>query len=326
MHTSSVNVRTPLAVIAALVALLAAVAAGCGGSAMAVPELSSFTNAAQTSAAADSARFSLEAKVAMSGIDKKLSFSADGGFDTPAKRSQMSVDLSSFAELLEGLGSSLGGKVTGDLGSPDDWKLEVIQDGETAYVHFPLLAKQLPDGKTWVKGDARSLSRADADELKQFGSLAGTDPRDVFGLLEAVSGSIEAVGTDEIRGVQTSHYRATIDTAKVEKLVPDAQRQTLGGLGESGRAKIPVDVWIDADHRLRKLAIDLAAIDQEPPTTTGTSPSGASGAPLSILGAGGTMKLEGSVVLEVYDYGKPLELELPPADQVADAATLKRPN
>ena len=193
-----------------------------------MPELSSFTNVAQTSAAADSASFSLEANVSVPGIDKQLAFSAEGAFDTPAKRSQMSVDLSSVAELMKSFGSSLGGTVTGDLGSPEDWKLEVIQDGDIAYVHFPLLAKQLPDGKTWLKGDAKTLSSADAGQLKQFGSLAGTDPRDVFGLLKAVSGSIEAVGTDEIRGVETSHYKATIDIAKLEQLVPAAQRDSLG--------------------------------------------------------------------------------------------------
>ena len=240
MHTPSVNARRSHALVAALVALAAVLAAGCGGTTGAVPELSSFTNVAQTSAAADSASFSLEASVSVPGIDKQLEFSAEGAFDTPAKRSQMSVDLSSVAELMKSFGSSLGGTVTGDLGSPEDWKLEVIQDGDIAYVHFPLLAKQLPGGKTWLKGDAKTLSSADAGQLKQFGSLAGTDPRDVFGLLKAVSGSIEAVGTDEIRGVETSHYKATIDTAKVEKLVPEAQRQTLDGLGQThGRAEDP---------------------------------------------------------------------------------------
>ena len=321
MHTGSVILPRSHVIVAALVALLAVIAAGCSGSTAAVPELSSFTNVAQTSAAADSASFSLEANVTVPGIDKELVFSAEGAFDTPAKRSQMSVDLSSVAELMKSFGASLGGTVTGDLGSPEDWKLEVIQDGDIAYVHFPLLAKQLPGGKTWLKGDAKTLSSADAAQLKQFGSLAGTDPRDVFGLLKAVSGSIEAVGTDEIRGVETSHYRATIDTAKIEKLIPEAQRQTLGGLGQSGRAEIPIEVWIDADQRIRKLAIDLAGIDQEPPTT---SSSGQSGMPLYSLGASGTMDLEGSVVLEVYDYGKSLDLDLPPADQVVDAATLKQ--
>ena len=93
------------------------------------------------------------------GADKGLSFSAEGGFDTPAKRSQMTFDLSSLAELMKQLGSSLGGKVTGDLGDPGDWKLEAIQDGDIVYIHFPLLAKELPAGKTWVKGDAKDLSK-----------------------------------------------------------------------------------------------------------------------------------------------------------------------
>src|SRR6476620_6219891 len=250
MHTGNVLVRRSHVTLAALVALLAAVAAGCSGSTAAVPELSRFTNVAQTSAAADSASFSLEANVTVPGFDKELVFSAEGAFDTPAKRSQMSVDLSSVAELMKSFGASLGGTVTGDLGSPEYWRLEVIQDGDIAYVHFPLLAKQLPGGKTWLKGDAKSLSSADAAQLKQFGSLAGTDPRDVFGFLKAVSGSIEAVGTDEIRGVETSHYKATIDTAKLEQLVPAAQRQSLGGLDQSvqqsGLTEIPLEIWIDS--------------------------------------------------------------------------------
>ena len=154
------------------------------------------------------------------GFDKQLEFSADGGFDTPAKRSQMSIDLSSFAELIKSFGSSIGGTVTGDLGSPEDWKLEVIQDGDVAYVHFPLLAKQLPGGKTWVKGDAKTLSSADAGQLKQFGSFAGTDPRDIFGCSRRSPARSSPSAREEIRGVETNHYKATIDTAKVEKLVP----------------------------------------------------------------------------------------------------------
>ena len=44
MHTSSMTVRRPTALLAALVALLAVAAAGCGGSAVAVPELTSLTS------------------------------------------------------------------------------------------------------------------------------------------------------------------------------------------------------------------------------------------------------------------------------------------
>ena len=124
-------------------------------------------------------------------------------------------------------------------------------------------------------------------------------------MLKAVSGSIEAVGSEELRGVETSHYRATIDVAKLEQLVPEAQRQSLGGLDETakqaGVTEIPLEIWIDADQQVRKLSIDLDA--KQP---------------------GSDQAVKGSVVVELYDYGKPLEIELPPADQVVDAATLKK--
>jgi hypothetical protein len=287
------------------VALLAVAVAGCGGSAVAVPELTSLTPVAQKSAAADSARFEMEFEMTIPGADEALSFSAAGGFDTPAKRAHLTFDLSSLAELFESLGSGLGGTVTGDLGSPDDWQLEAIQDGDTAYIRFPLLAKELPAGKTWIKGDAKDLSNASAGQMSQFGSLAGTDPRDVFGFLKAVFGSIEAVGSEEIRGVDTSHYRAVIDTAKLQQLVPEAQRQSLGGLEQSaaqaGLSELPLDIWIDAEQRVRKLSIDL---DVKQPGTEAS--------------------VKASLVAELFDYGAPLDLELPPADQVVDAATLKK--
>jgi hypothetical protein len=295
------------ALLAALAALLLALtAAGCGGSAVAVPELTSLTSVAQKSSAVDSARFSVTFAMTVPGADQQLSFSADGAFDTPARRAELNVDLSSLSGLLKGLGSAFGGTVTGDLGSPEDWKLEAIQDGDTAYIRFPLIAKHLPAGKTWIKGDAKELSSARAGNLGQLGSLAGTDPRDVFGLLKAVSGSIETIGSETIRGVETSHYRATLDAAKLEQLVPEAQRQSLGGLDQAavqaGLSKLPLDVWIDADQRVRKLSIE---VDAKQP------------------GIGTPVKA--SLVAEVYDYGKPLELQLPPADQVADASTLKNP-
>ena len=216
----------------------------------------------------------------------------------------MTFDLSSFAELFKGLGSSLGGKVTGDLGTPSDWKLEAIQDGDTAYVHFPLIAKQLPPGKTWIKGDAKDLSQADAGRLSQFGSFAGTDPRDVFGVPESRLGSIEAVGSEKVRGVETSHYRATVDTAKLAKLIPAEQRQSLGGIdqtaAQAGLSELPLDVWIDADQRVRKLAIDL---DGE--------------------AARHRCPVEASFVIELTTTARRSTSTLPPADEVVDAATLK---
>lgn len=304
MHTVDVVVRRSHLVLAILIALLALVASGCGTTSVAAPELTSFTTAAQASAAADSARFALQLKMTMPLTDKALEFSADGGFDTPARRAELSFDLSSLAETLKSLGSAFGGQVKGDLGDPEDWKLQAIQDGDVAYVYFPLVVDQLPAGKKWVKGDAKELSGAKAGQLGQFGSFAGTDPRDVLGMLKAVSGSIEALGTDEIRGVETSHYKATLDVAKLEQLVPVDQRQSLGSFDETAKAAglsaIPIEVWIDGDQRLRKLSLD---IEGKQPGTSQT--------------------VKAALVVELYDYGKPLEIHLPPADEVVDASALK---
>ena len=135
-------------------------------------------------------------------------------------------------------------------------------DGANVYIRFPLFTDKLPAGKTWIRGDAKELSSGDG-QLGQFGSFAGTDPKDVLGLLRAISGTIEAVGTDTVRGVETSHYRATIDVKKLVTLVPAAQRQSLAGfdglIGKSGLANIPVDVWIDSEQRVRKLVLDASA-------------------------------------------------------------------
>jgi hypothetical protein len=212
--------------------------------------------------------------------------------------------MSSFAKLLKSLGSSFGaagGTIPSDSGA---WKLDAIQDGTTVYIHFPAIADQLPAGKSWVKGDASQLSSTSSSRLGQFGSFAGTDPREIFAYLRAISGRIDAVGTEKVRGVETSHYTAAIDVRKLQRLVPPAQRAGLGAIDQAvtqtGLTAIPIDVWIDTEGRLRKLVMDVNA-----------SASG--------NGSTGSAKLE----LEVYDYGAPLRLTLPPADQVVDAATLK---
>ena len=296
------RLSVPLAALA--VAALGLVAAGCGGSAGAIPELSSLTQVANTSASADTAKFALTFEMNLPGADQSLSFDAEGGFDTPAKRSQLTIDLSSLAELMKQVGSSLGGKVTGDLGGSSDWKLEAITDGDVVYLQFPLIAKELPDGKTWVKGNAREFSKTGTSGLDQFGTLSGMDPRDVFGFLKAVSGSIDAVGSEKVRGVSTSHYRATLNPAKLTALVPAEQRQSLAGVDEAARqaglTALPLDVWVDEDQRIRRLSIDL---DAKMP--------------------GSDKSIKASFVVELYDYGMPLVLDLPPADQVVDAATLK---
>jgi len=298
------TVRRLLALLS--IAAIAVVVAGCGGNGVAAgPDLTSFASAASASAASDTGRFELEVELSLPGTDKSFGLSASGGFDTPNHRAQMALDMSALAQLMAGFGQSLGGTSTGDLPTdPESWRLEAIQDGDTVYVRFPLLDDKLPAGKTWIKGSAKELAAQSGSELGQLGSFADTDPRDTFAYLKAVSGSIETVGGESVRGVDTTHYRATIDMTKVKSMLPAEQRQSLGSLdtllGQSGLSAIPLDVWLDAEQRVRKLELSFE------------------------LGGMGSQQAGASLTMEMYDYGEPLDVSLPPADQVVDAATLKK--
>ena len=238
--------------------------------------------------------------MSLPGAGGSLALSGDGAFDADADRSAMSLDMSSFATLLGGLFGATAGPDAPDFGDPDAWKIDVVQVGEDAYVRFPAMADELPDGRSWVRGDYEGAGAqgVDLDELTQV------DPRELLGLLRGASGDVEVVGIEELRGTETTHYRATIDPAEYAKLAPDHEQ--LDALvdelvEQSGIGDVPVDVWLDATGLVRKVTMAFTA----------TRP-------------GGTGTGESSVSFELWDYGEPVAIEPPPASEVVDASALKR--
>jgi hypothetical protein len=293
-----------------LLGLLAALAGGCGGNDGTVTSgepvsLEALSAAASSSADATSGRLAFSLELSMPGSDDRFGFSGEGAFDAASERAELSLDMSSFAALLGGLFAGAAGSGAPDFDDPDGWRIEVVQDGNEAYVRFPALADQLPAGKSWVRADARDAG-AQGIDFSELEQLTGTDPRELLRALEAVSGEIETVGTEELRGVETTHYRATIDPAEYAKLASKAQGEQLGELvdgivAQSGLGAFPVDVWLDGSGLVRKVAMDLSA------TQPGTSE-----------------EFEASVSFELFDYGEPVEIELPPASRVVDASALKK--
>ena len=297
---------------ACLLAVLALVAGGCGGSSSptAGVEPISFEQLAQsasTSADATSGRFSFDLSLTFPGVDEQFAFSGEGAFDEPSGRASFAVDMSSFAKLLGGFVTGLGGaKASGlpDFDDPAGWRIDVVQDGTVGYVRFPALDGQLPAGKTWIRGDADgpSTSGFDFGELEQF---AESDPRDVLGALRAVTSEVETVGSEQLRGVETTHYRATVDPAELAKLASGRDRTEAQSLvdqisTQAGVGPFPVDVWLDASGLVRKLSCSVEATE---PSTSRSS--------------------EVSMSFELWDYGRAVDIELPPASQVVDASSLR---
>jgi hypothetical protein len=294
-----------------LLALLALVAAGCGGggpSSTATLEPIGFEQLAQsasTSADATSGRFSFDLSMSFPGTDEPFAFSGEGAFDEPSGRASFAVDLSSLAKLLGGFVAGLGGTSASDLPDFDDpsgWKIDLVQDGTVGYVRLPAFDEQLPEGKTWIRADAADVSTSGFD-VGELGQFAKSDPRDVLGTLRAVTSDVETVGSEELRGVETTHYRATIDPAQLGKLAagkdPTATQALVDRLAQSGLGPVPVDVWLDASGLVHKLSMSFEA------TEASTSRSS-----------------EVAMSFELWDYGQAVDIELPPASQVVDASSL----
>jgi hypothetical protein len=189
-----------------------------------------------------------------------------------------------------------GGGVLGTL-MPSGIETRTV-DG-VAYVRLPT---GLPSGKEWVAIDAKDSANAGSNTALGIGG--GTDPTKILAYLEKVSNGVDKVGTESVRGVETTHYHANVDLAKavdregVPPALHDAISEMAGKIGT-----IPVDVYIDGDGLLRreKLSMDFSSFL---PGSTGSTGESA-GAPTI------------NMTLDLYDFGTPVDVAAPPADQVA---------
>ena len=273
-----------------------ALAAGGGGDPSA-PTIDDLAQVADRTTDAGTASFVLRVDQTLG--SQTVSMSANGAFDTASDRARLSADLSGLANALSGPGNALPG-----LDDPTRWRLQALRDETHVYLSSPLLQSALPPGKSWVSADVEKLAAEHGIDLGQLRSLGASDPRDLLDLLRATSGGLDRIGTEAVRGVETTHYRAALDPERLVELVgKDAGVGLVGGILEliarSGLEEVPVDVWVDDDSLLRRLE------------ATVTVESG-------IVGAS-TAKL----AVELFDHGRPVEVTPPPASEVAGLDELR---
>lgn len=127
--------------------------------------------------------------------------------------------------------------------------LQEVMDGTTVYLRLPANARQrLPSGKSWIKVDLDKASGG------AFGSALSQqqDPTSALKLMQQTS-DVRAVGRERVDGVTTTHYRGTVDYAKIARSGPPALRKlSAQALRVSARSRVPVDVWIDGAERVRR--------------------------------------------------------------------------
>jgi hypothetical protein len=239
--------------------------------------------APDAAAAAGSGRF--EMTMAFDAPDGSMEITAAGVFTGD----QMSMEMD-FGDSLAALAGGAGEELPPGFDEP----MQMVVDGDTAYMRMPMLDALTGSGG-WLSLTPEDLGQATGS----MGLGAGTsDPSQMLETLRGVADDVEEVGTEEVRGVETTHLRATVDIDKALAEVPAEQREQLQRQLESldmGDAGIPVDVWVDGDSLVRRMTMDLGQL------------------------LGPAMGAEGgsaSMTIEFFDYGADVSVEVPDASEV----------
>jgi hypothetical protein len=284
-----ISTRRALAGLATLLCLTPAaiVVTGCGSDA---PD--PIAEAAAATRKSDGAKVAMEVAFEGAGAPGGLNMKADGVADIRAGEMQMELDMGDISKALPNNASNV---------DPAQLNAELRLVDKVLYTRMGLLSQQLPKGKKWLKLDIEKLGQGlgiDVSQLSQY-----NDPTKMLNYLRE-SGDVDEVGEEDVRGVQTTHYRAKVDLAKATKKLQGAGAASGTGVDQLvkflGDSKVPVDVWVGDDKLVRRMTMRL-------------SPSGSGAAAANF-----SMRMN----MDLFDYGTPVSVSAPPESEVYDASEL----
>lgn len=156
----------------------------------------------------------------------------------------------------------------------------------------------------WAKVDLNQVEQQTGLDPNSIGQNQA-DPTQSLKLLNGASDNIKKVGNETLRGTKTTHYTLNLDFDKAANNATGAQKATLQKAASLyNHQQIPTDLWVDSHKRVRKMSmtIDLSKLNV---TTSTTQP------------IAGTM----TISVELYDFGTPVTVTAPPANQVQDVTS-----
>jgi len=218
-----------------------------------------------------------------------LTMRFDGAFDTEAQASRVTLDLGGLFEAAMAADPDTEGME--DLfSSMFEDPMEMITIGEKSWVRWGLLAMFGVEDK-WLEGTADAAS-ATAD----FGFGAGSDsPTSMLEELADANAEVVEIGTEDIRGTSTTHYRAELDTeAMAATMSPQERAEFETDLGASPDATFLLDLWIDDADLLHRFELSISGLEQVDDAEFQSM----------------------TMVYDLWDHGQDPGIAPPPADQV----------
>jgi hypothetical protein len=261
-------------VAALLCALAAAVASGCGGTE--TVSLETVAAAADASTAAGGARLTISGDASAQG---------------------QTFDVNGTGVMDEKGNSEIEMELPGGAG-----EMKQVFQRFVVYQQMPGIEEQF--GKEWMRIDLREAYRRIGVDLDLIQQPGGNDPRQMLEQMKNASDGIEKVGSEEVRGVETTHYKADLELRRIAERVPAARRaeaeRAIDKVIEiSGSDGYPMEVWIDEKKLVRRIRMDMA---------------------LNNPAFGGEMDMD--ITMELFDYGTPVSIDVPGDDEAKDLTGL----
>ncbi|MFD0902239.1 LppX_LprAFG lipoprotein [Actinomadura sediminis] len=164
-----------------------------------------------------------------------------------------------------------------------------IYTGDVLYAKVPQLARFVADGKPWVKIDVNQVAQQSGFDVRRLiDQVRKVNPAEQTKMLTG-SEDVRRVGTEEVNGVQTTHYAGTVTVQDaLSRLDAQTREEVRQYMPADADATIEFDLWTDGENLPRKLETNVK----------------------------GDRGHAGEVTVVYSEYGEPVSVNPPPADQV----------
>jgi hypothetical protein len=180
-----------------------------------------------------------------------------------------------------------------DFGLGGSGKVEAVMTDGAIYMNIGALDSKIQDalhGKNWVKLDPKDLGTG--------AQLQQSDPSSALDGLRGISSDVREAGHATVRGVDTVHYRGTLDVEKAVAKAPEASRARVRSALAQFDGGARLDVWIDAGGLPRRFSLSADVVKDHQRASLVES-------------------------FDIYDYGVQVNVKVPPASDTASYSELQ---
>jgi hypothetical protein len=173
--------------------------------------------------------------------------------------------------------------------------LEAILAGDMTYLRIGALTGTA--GRPWVAVPYSSLANSsNAGLASMIQQMRGSNPLAQSQMFPAAT-NVRDAGSSTINGVPTTQYNGSYSLAAgLSQLAPGLRAGVRSGMMSSGITSTAFTVWVDARHQVRKM---------------------------TLVEFGRNTRIE--IVLVIVSINQPVQIQIPPAGQVAGAGATPTP-